>query len=417
MRAQTLHRTSWSLLATALLVTACPALATVTKQRATWVATDALPVQLDREPQAAAKALPYLRPAAVREFSLAAVGDVIPHRPLLSASRDGDGHDFGDALARIGPTIAQADVAVANLETPLAGADLGFTGYPLFNAPVELASALVDAGFDVLTTANNHSLDRRERGVRRTIEALDGLGVAHAGTAATAEPGASRAWFDTDVGRVALLSWTYGTNGILLPPRRPWLVNTPIDEGRVAEDIRQAREDGAVLVLLALHWGNEYQAQPAEEQRRLARAFAEAGADAVLGGHPHVLQPAEILELEAEDGRRRQCLVVYSLGNFLSNQRKVPRDAGLVARAGWLHVDGFDRPQLAWVDLVPTWVDATGTAGPRYRVLRVDEALRDCEAQTDADLDEEDCTRLASVADESRRLFAPQGVPATAAGR
>ncbi|ADU52066.1 Capsule synthesis protein, CapA [Thermaerobacter marianensis DSM 12885] len=236
-------------------------------------------------PPASAAAAPPLQRA-----TLLSVGDVLLHDTLLAAGRDpasGD-YDFRPAFAHVRDAIRAADLAVANLEEPVAGADLGYSGYPRFNAPDALLAALRDAGFDVLTNANNHS---GAKGVTRTYAALDRFGFVHTGTARSAAERDRVAMADVRGIRIAFLAYTYGTNGIPLP--EPYMVNL-IDGRRIAADIARARAAGADLVSVSLHFGNEYEPVPSPAQERLVDAVLAAGADIVLGHHPHVLQRAEL---------------------------------------------------------------------------------------------------------------------------
>ncbi len=397
-----------------LLVAPAPAVAADVPEAAddapAWRVVDTIPLAVGTNELAGGAAAPYLDADGFASSTVIAVGDVIPHDRLVAGAVSGGGYDFGPLFAPVADAIAGADLAVANLETPVAGPALKITGYPMFNAPDALAATLKEVGFDGVTTANNHSMDRRERGVLNTLKTLDEVGLEHAGTAASDAPGAARAWFDLPVGRVALLSYTFSTNGIVVPPSRPWLVNWPIDEAKVTADIAGARAEGADLVLLGLHWGSEYTPTPSDEQRRLAQVFAEAGADAILGGHPHVLQPAEVLVVENGDGVRRQVPVIHSLGNFVSSQRTRPRDAGILFEATWLSLPGLKRPVLQAVTLRPTWVDDSVAVGG-YEVVEVSDARAACEAGEDPDLSEADCARLDAVAAEADAMYPGPAAP------
>lgn len=376
-----------------------------------WAIVERSPLAVGANPFAGDRVSPWLDPAQRTQTLVTAVGDVIPHDRLVEGSKRDDGYDFSPSFEDLAPRIAAADLAVANLETPVAGEALRISGYPLFNAPEALPVEMKRLGFDVVTTANNHAMDRRERGALATLAALDRVGLAHAGSASDDTPGAARAWFDLEVGRTALLSYTFSTNGIVVPPSRPWLVNWPIDEAKVLADIADVRAAGADLVLLALHWGVEYESEPRDEQVHLAEVFARGGADAILGGHPHVLQPAEVLTMRNDAGSLRQTLVIYSMGNFLSSQRSTPRDAGIVVEATWIDAPGVARPLLADVTLVPTWVDSTASDAP-YKVVEVATARAACDAGSDSDLDRRDCARLAAVALEAEALYpTPEPAP------
>ena len=288
-------------------------------------------------------------PPPIQRASLASVGDVLIHNTLLAAARRDDGtYDFRPALAHLAPALRAADLAVANLEQPVTGADLGgYTGYPQFNSPPELLEALRDAGFDVLTNANNHSLDRGRQGVERTFANLERFGFVHAGTARNEAERDRIAVASAGGIRIAFLAYTYGTNGIPLPA--PYLVNL-IDPQRIAADIARARAAGVDLVAVALHFGNEYEPEPNADQEALVDEVLAAGADIILGHHPHVLQRAELRPASPhgsapcdepagggaageraptaggpvpEPGAAGSCLykaVLFSQGNFLAGQ-------------------------------------------------------------------------------------------------
>lgn len=245
---------------------------------------------------------------------LASVGDIFLGDTPLRHARDpktGE-HDFHASFEHVKAWIHAADLAVANLETTVAGADLGYSGYPVFNAPDALLEAMRDAGFDVVTNANNHSMDRGEKGVIRTKDALDRFGFVHTGTARSQEERDAVTMVEVNGIKVAFSAYSYGTNGIPVP--KPYLVNL-LDEALMTADIARAREAGADLVAVALHFGDEYAVAPNAFQEELADRLLAAGADIILGSHPHVLQRAEL----RGEGRLKKA-VLYSQGNFLSSQ-------------------------------------------------------------------------------------------------
>ena len=306
-------------------------------------------------------------------LTLVAVGDVMMHDLQVRSARQADGrYDLGHAFAPIEGIIAGADIAFANLESPLGGEDMAFSGYPTFNAPRDLASTLFDAGFDVVQTANNHCMDRREKGLGRTLAALDAEGLLHAGT--RTDPDADPAvWIEHEGAKLAFLAYTFSTNGIPLPPGREGIVSV-IDAKQMAADIAAAREGGADVVVVACHWGIEYRHEPESETVVLAHELVEAGADIILGGHPHFIQPYELIT--ASDGH--EAFVIYSLGNFLTNMRKRYQDAGMVLQ---LHLE--IRPGQSWtladVSYLATWVDTTDEAGDtHHQVVDIGAALPTC---------------------------------------
>ncbi|MBN2984005.1 CapA family protein [Cohnella algarum] len=304
---------------------------------------------------------PEKAPAAT-EAKLVAVGDVMVHSPQLPAYYDAstDAYDFTPWFREVKPLLSSGDWTIANLETPLAGADLNYSGYPRFNAPEELADALVDAGVQIVSTANNHTLDRGFAGLMRTLQNVRQAGLIPVGTAESAWASRQPVIVERNGIRLGFLSYTYGTNGIPIPKDKPYAVNL-ISEEAIAEGIDKLRAEGADAIAVSLHFGNEYQRQPSDEQRSIARAAIEAGADIVLGSHPHVVQPYETIEVpdaSRADGTRRG-LIVYSMGNFISNQTGDWKDVGVIMEISLKKTkapDGTAVTELNGVIATPTWV-------------------------------------------------------------
>ncbi len=271
------------------------------------------------------------------EATVLAVGDIMAHTIQITNARQPEGgYDFGPSFEHVSPYLKDADLAVGNLETTFAGKEgAGYSGSMVrFNAPDELAFNLKEAGFDLLCTANNHSLDTGEKGVHRTLEIVEKAGLLPFGTARSPEERDEPVLVDVNGIKVAFLAYTDSTNGIPIPGGRDYLVNfidVNSEEGlkKAAElfqaDFRRARWAGAELVAVYMHWGWEYHLPgPNPTQERLAEKLARAGADIIFGSHPHVIQPMEHLTVEKENGAEHRALVVYSMGNFVSNQHYIP---------------------------------------------------------------------------------------------
>lgn len=290
------------------------------------------------------------------QLTITAVGDLLMHLPLVRAAADGGGYDFRPLFAPAAPQLQRGDITIANLETTLAGEASGYSGYPLFNTPDALLDALMDSGVTMLTTANNHSLDRGAAGLRRTLTVIREAGLDVTGT--RLEPDEPPYAIVTARGfRVAVLAYTYGTNGIPVP--EPHLVNL-IDKEVIAQHIQQARAEDPDLLVVAMHWGQEYSRQPNEEQRDLARFLHQLGVDAILGAHPHVVQPAEILWPEPGSSRQgRPTVVIYSMGNFVSNQQFPYTDTGIIVHLTYKKRQVGDEPPRITLEEVayrPVWV-------------------------------------------------------------
>ena len=247
---------------------------------------------------------------------------------LDAAYRTGGDYDFSGYFDAVAPWISAADYAVVNLETPVAGPK--YSGYPCFNAPDKYVDALIEAGFDMMLTANNHTLDRRDRGLCTTIKTLDAKGVDHIGTYPDAEARAKALPYIKDIKgfKVGFLNYTYGTNGIRISGN---VVVDYIDRKTIDADIRATRAAGAEILVVAIHWGDEYRLLPNAFQRDMAQFLKDRGVDLIIGGHPHVIQP---MQLEPNDkNNERNTLLVYSLGNFISNMKTTDTRGGAMVHA------------------------------------------------------------------------------------
>ena len=265
---------------------------------------------------------------------LMVAGDVMSHMPLTNDCyvAETDSYDYSHVLQDAAQQLALADYALANLETTLAGGP-EYSGYPRFNSPDELAYHIKDAGFDLLCTTNNHCLDKGIDGLNRTLDVLDEVNIPHVGTYRTQEEREeNHGIYVADVGgiSVAFLAYTYGLNGHRLPDGKPYAANvfntdyytrlSNPDYDLLAADMAAARALDPDLIAVITHWGVEYRTQYNNHQENLAQFLVEQGADLVLGGHPHVLQPYDTITATGLDGQERQGFVIYSLGNFISNQ-------------------------------------------------------------------------------------------------
>lgn len=345
------------------------------------------------------------RPATT--IRIRAVGDLMAHAVQLMAASRGDGvFDWTAAFEGVRPLLEDADLTFGNLETTLAGPDLFFSGYPTFNTPASYADALAAAGFDLLQTANNHSRDRGQLGVVRTLEALDQRGLKHVGTFAEAGDAASPAVHLNISGiRLAFLAYTYGTNDIPPEPGRDWTVAL-LDRRTILSDIAVAKEAGAEAVVLGLHWGSDYVHAPQQDQRDLAQALIDGGADLILGTHPHVLQPTEWLEATTGD---RRGLVVWSLGNFLSNQRELPRATGVIIEVPFVRMDEDGPVSLGPPRFAPVWTDADDLSGAaHFRIRNLAGELLACDTTAAAaavQLSPSDCEAMRKAAKHALPFF------------
>jgi poly-gamma-glutamate capsule biosynthesis protein CapA/YwtB (metallophosphatase superfamily) len=265
-------------------------------------------------------------PAPEATFTVLAAGDLLPHGPVVR-SADG-GADFGSLLAGLDPWVSGADLALCHMEVPVAPPGTDPSGYPMFGAPAELVPALAEQGWDGCSTASNHSVDRGYDGVVATLDAFDAAGMGHVGTArSTAEQKAPQLFRLERSGRelvVAQLSATYGLNGLPMPAQAPWAVNL-IDADTLVAEARQAREDGADVVIVSLHAGVEYTENLTDQQVDVVAELARSGqVDLVIGHHAHIPQRIDRVD-GGVDGSGMW--VAYGLGNLLSNQSSACCDA------------------------------------------------------------------------------------------
>ncbi|MCM1004745.1 MAG: CapA family protein [Prevotella sp.] len=253
------------------------------------------------------------------QAALVFAGDAMQHQDQLDTAKKlgGGTFDYSDCFTLIAPTIQAADYAIVNLEVPLGGGKGGYTGFPCFSAPDSFAEALKDAGFDLFLTANNHTLDRGDAGLRRTIHVLDSLNVDHTGTFKDTVERRKLVPFIREVNgiKIAFLNYTYGTNGLTAKDGAEVAM---LDKSQIAEEIKKAREAGAELISVMPHWGDEYVLTENAAQRDMAQFLIDEGADLIIGSHPHVIQPMKVIHSDKHD---KDVLVVYSLGNFISNMK------------------------------------------------------------------------------------------------
>jgi len=334
-------------------------------------------------------AVPPITVQEESKLTLLAVGDIMVHQEQIESAyvSKRKSYDFSPSFARISPLLQGGDIVIGNLETTLSGKEMRYSGYPKFNTPESLLAALQQAGFTALTTANNHSLDRREQGVMRTLDHLEKAGIPSTGTFRTAQEREEPLILEKNGIKLGVIAYTYGTNGIPIPEGKPFLVNL-IRPKLIQQDIATARARGADIVAVALHFGDEYQRWPNSYQRSIVDQCLQFGADLILGTHPHVVQPYEWRTVKQADGRLRRGLVFYSLGNFISAQRGDYKDVGAIAKVV-ISKQGSGTAVIEKAELIPTYVHYFRTAGKRnYLVYPVEETLRNKQQQKDPYLTE-----------------------------
>jgi poly-gamma-glutamate synthesis protein (capsule biosynthesis protein) len=262
------------------------------------------------------------------------------------------GYSFNKMFTHVKDMLQKPEIVIANQESMTGGTELGLSSYPIFNSPHEIGDAILDAGVNFITMANNHTMDKKEKGILSAIAYWDKIGMPHTGAFKSQE--------DRDLIRTvtkneitfAFLAYTYGTNGIPVPEDKPYLVNV-IQEDLMRQDIKRAKGLGDVVVV-SMHWGIEYQTMPNAEQLCLAKLLAEMGADIIVGSHPHVLQP--FAWIQRMDGHKT--FVMYSLGNFLSAQDELLQLIGGMGEVTVIKTKNGDNSSIELIHpaFIPTYM-------------------------------------------------------------
>ena len=311
-----------------------------------------------------------------KEMKLLAVGDIMFHMPQINSARTVDGtYDFSPPFKHVKERIEAADIAIANFETVTAGDEIGFSGYPRFNSPSETVEALKNTGFDILSTINNHSLDMNKKGIINTIDTINQQGLKNLGTFKDE----SRTIIIEEVNgiRIGFLAYTSSLNGLdsLLKVEESYMVNK-LDESLIEKDINNLKEQNVDVIIAYLHWGYEYHKEAAAYQVDLGNKILEWGVDIILGSHPHTIQKAETIEIQGD-----KKLIVYSMGNFLSNQRYETMgnsytEDGVMVEVTLEKSDLDHETIIKKVDYIPTWVYRYRDKNKmHYEILPIDEAL------------------------------------------
>lgn len=318
------------------------------------------------------------------KIRISAAGDIMFHQTQLTSGYDEatKTYDFKPVFEDVKPILSTSNLAIANLETTLGGPEKGYSGYPLFNSPDEVIDALKYAGIDIVATANNHSLDTGSDGLKRTVQKLNENGIDTVGTYAE-KPDSRTLLKDIEGIKIAILAYTESTNGLGSNYPADQLNNmlNLMTKENILRDIEEAKHLEADFIIAFMHWGTEYMEEPNEKQVEYAKTMAEAGVDLILGSHPHVIQKAEIIETGASE-----TFVIYSMGNFISNQRKETlgpdkelTEDGIIVQIDIEKNHLTNETKIANVEYVPTWVYRELKSGSSnkytYRILPIADSL------------------------------------------
>ena len=311
-------------------------------------------------------------------INLTVVGDIMAHESNFKDAYDATNkiYDFSYVFDQVQKYLTSADITVGNLETTFAGAEAGYSGYPNFNTPEQLATDLVELGFDVVSTANNHSLDKGYNGLESTLNELDKVNLSHTGTYRSKEEQDTIITKNVNGINIAFLSFTYGTNGIAVPAGKEYCINL-IDNNLILDQISKAKALKPDLICVFMHWGQEYKLQQNSTQEQLADLLFKNGVDIILGSHPHVLEPMEKRIVTLEDRTTKDGFLIYSLGNFVSGQVIEDTRNSIILQlqitkhvAGNITIDSYN--------YIPTYMYDKGAGQTkRFKILDINKCITD----------------------------------------
>jgi len=305
-------------------------------------------------------------------INLAVIGDIMCHNTQYVDAFENGVYDFSYVFDDVRDELTKADIAVGNLETTFAGSDRGYSSYPSFNTPESLAWAIKDAGIDLVSTANNHSLDMGYSGIESTINFLNQAGLAHTGTYTSFDEQNKTTILNVKNLKIAFLSFSYGTNGIPIPHGKEYCINL-IDKEFILDKLNNAKKEEPDIICVFMHWGEEYQNLPNSEQLDLAQFLFENGVNIVLGSHPHVLQRME--KVQVNNGKKEsEGFVIYSLGNFVSGQVKENTRNSIVLNLT-VTKKGTGEITIDNAKYMPIYTYKSSDSKRRYKVLDIKKAI------------------------------------------
>lgn len=311
----------------------------------------------------------------IENITISSVGDILIHNTVYMSAFDAKNntYDFKPQFAAVKKYLEKSDITIANLETTLAGKERGYSGYPAFNCPDEIVDALKDSGVDVITAANNHRVDTGEKGFFRTLKTVKDKGLDIIGVKSSTE---EKSYVIKDIKgiKIGIANFTYETspsngvrtlNGIAVPKNVEPLIDmvdlSKLDETyKTLEDrVAEMKANGAEVLVFCMHWGNEYQRMPSKEQELTARKLSDLGVDIILGGHTHVLEPMDFIH---SDISNKDTFIIYSQGNFISDQRLETiknrnSEDGIIVNVGIRKDFSNNKIEVTFADYIPTWVN------------------------------------------------------------
>ena len=337
------------------------------------------------------------------DISILAVGDIMFHMPQIKAASISEGeYDFSPMFKYVKEYIQDADLALGNYETVTVN-DRSYSGFPRFNSPIETIFALKETGFDILSTANNHSLDQGKIGIISTIETINSLGLKHVGT--NSDKDTKPLIVEVEGIKIGILSYTFGLNGLdslLTVEELSYMVNL-IDEEKIQLEIQMLKDEDVDIIVSYIHWGHEYQKEPSEEQINLGHKLVEWGVNIVFGSHPHVVQKSELINIDGKDN-----YIVYSMGNFLSNQREITMgnsftEDGVMVKINIEKDLVLNETIIKEIEYIPTWVYRYNDGENYfYKILPTEDIIN---GKLDLNVDSNTISRIEKSYDDTMSVF------------
>lgn len=342
-------------------------------------------------------------------FTLTAIGDVMCHNTQYwdAYIKETDEYDFSYVFDNISHYINDSDIAIGSLETSFAGKERGYSNYPTFNSPDNLAYSLKELGIDVLSTAGNHCLDMGFSGLSRTIDVLDNADISHLGTYKTQEDRDTILFKDVKGIKIAFINYTYGTNGIPVPDGKEFCVNL-IDKDLIKKDIENAKSQNADIIIACMHWGTEYRTTANSEQEELADFLFQNGVDIILGNHPHVLEQMEKRTITLEDGTTKDGFVIYALGNFICDQNaENTRNSIILNLEITKHADS--KITIDKADYIPIYMyKGSSSKLQRMKLLDIEKTISDYESGTDTSIGQTTYQDLKIQLEKIKNIVGPE---------
>lgn len=342
-------------------------------------------------------------------FTLTAIGDIMCHNTQYwdAYQKETDTYDFSYVFENVKDYIAAGDVSIANIETSFAGKDRGYSNYPVFNSPDELARDVKSTGLDIITTAGNHCLDMGYSGLSRTIDVLKNNGIEQLGTYKSQEERDTVFVKDVKGVKIAFIDYTYGTNGIPVPSGKEYCVNL-IDKDLIKKDIESAKKQNVDMIVACMHWGDEYKTKANKEQEDLADFLFKNGVNVIIGNHPHVLEQMEKRTVTLEDGTTQDGFVIFACGNFICDQNaENTRNSIILNLDITRHSDGKITVDKA--NYVPIYM-YKGAPGKlrRMKILDIEKSIANYENGTDTSIGQSTYNDLKKQLEKIKTIVGPE---------